>query len=77
VLVAGDDPSELVSMEEVERRYVLRVLEAVQGNKTQAAEVLGFDRKTLYRKLARWLGEPLASSDPVILGGEGTEGLRD
>ena len=38
-------------MEEVERRYVLRVMEAVQGNKTKAAQILGLDRKTLYRKL--------------------------
>jgi two-component system response regulator AtoC len=41
-------------MEEVERRYVLRVLEAVSGNKTLAARILGFDRKTLYRKLERY-----------------------
>jgi two-component system, NtrC family, response regulator AtoC len=31
----------------------LRVLEAVGGNKTLAAQVLGFDRRTLYRKLER------------------------
>jgi two-component system response regulator AtoC len=54
VVVAGDDPSELPSMEEVERRYVLRVLQAVGGNKVLAAKVLGFDRKTLYRKLLRY-----------------------
>ena len=54
VVVAADDPSELVSMEEVERRYMMRVLEAVGGNKTLAARVLGFDRATLYRKLARY-----------------------
>jgi two-component system response regulator HydG len=41
-------------MEEVERRYVTRVMEAVAGNKTLAARILGFDRKTLYRKLERW-----------------------
>jgi DNA-binding NtrC family response regulator len=51
VLLASDDPTELVSLEEVERRYVLRVLEAVQGNKTKASQILGLDRKTLYRKL--------------------------
>ena len=45
-------------MEEVERRYVLRVLDAVRGNKTLAARILGFDRKTLYRKLERYSGEP-------------------
>ncbi len=54
VLVAGDDPSELVPLEEVERRYILRVLEAAGGNKTLAARILGLDRKTLHRKLDRW-----------------------
>ncbi len=53
VVLAADDPSELVPMEEVERRYILRVLEAVAGNKTAAARILGFERKTLYRKLER------------------------
>jgi two-component system response regulator HydG len=54
VIVAGADPSELVSMDEVERRYVARVMEAVGGNKTLAAKVLGFDRKTLYNRLERY-----------------------
>jgi DNA-binding NtrC family response regulator len=54
VLVTSDDPAELVPMEEVERRYILRVLEAVGGNKTAAARILGIERKTLYRKLERW-----------------------
>ena len=54
VVVAADDPSELVPLEEVERRYILRVMEAVGGNKTLAAQVLGMGRKTLYRKLERW-----------------------
>ncbi|WP_437597865.1 sigma-54 dependent transcriptional regulator [Sorangium sp. So ce590] len=54
VLVAADDPSELVPLEEVERRYILRVLEAAGGNKTLAARILGLDRKTLHRKLDRW-----------------------
>jgi two-component system response regulator HydG len=54
VVVAGEDPSELVSMEELERRYIHRVLEAAGGNKTLAARILGFDRTTLYRKLERY-----------------------
>jgi two-component system response regulator HydG len=53
-VVSADDPTEVVSMEEVERRYVRRVLALMNGNKTRAAEVLGFDRRTLYRKLDRW-----------------------
>jgi transcriptional regulator of acetoin/glycerol metabolism len=51
VVIAGNDPSELLRMEEVERRYILHVLETVQGNKTAAARILGIERKTLYRKL--------------------------
>jgi DNA-binding NtrC family response regulator len=46
-----DNPTELLSMAEVEKRYVLRVMQAVSGNKTLAAGILQFDRKTLYRKL--------------------------
>lgn len=51
LLVAGTDPSELVRLEEVERRYIFHVLEAAGGNKTTAARILGIERKTLYRKL--------------------------
>jgi two-component system response regulator HydG len=51
VLVAGNDPRELQPLEEVERRYILCVLEACKGNKSQAARVLGVGRKTLYRRL--------------------------
>jgi two-component system response regulator HydG len=54
VLVAGDDPSELVPLAEMERRYLLRVIEAVGHNKTLAARILGLDRKTLYRRLERY-----------------------
>jgi two-component system response regulator HydG len=61
VVVAADDPSELIPLEEVERRYVLRVMEAVGGNKTLAAQVLGLDRKTLYRKLERYAGDVSAN----------------
>ena len=43
-----------LSLEEVERRHVLRVLDAVQYNKTEAARILGLDRTTLYRKLNRY-----------------------
>jgi two-component system response regulator HydG len=54
VVLASEDPSELVSLEEMERRYILRVMEAVAGTKTLAAQVLKMGRKTLYRKLERY-----------------------
>ncbi|MBN2294650.1 MAG: sigma-54-dependent Fis family transcriptional regulator [Pirellulales bacterium] len=54
IIVGSNDPTELVPMEEVERRYILHVLETVGGHRTLAAQVLGFDRKTLYRKLLRY-----------------------
>lgn len=51
VFIGGDDPNELVPMDEIERRYIEHVLRAVNQNRTQAAKILGLDRKTLYRKL--------------------------
>jgi two-component system, NtrC family, response regulator AtoC len=53
-LATALEPVELVALEEIERRYILRVLEAVHGNKSRAAQVLGLDRKTLYRRLERY-----------------------
>jgi DNA-binding NtrC family response regulator len=38
-------------LDEVEKEYILRILEKTGGNKYQAAQLLGIDRKTLYRKL--------------------------
>ncbi|RLB54393.1 MAG: sigma-54-dependent Fis family transcriptional regulator [Deltaproteobacteria bacterium] len=57
VLIVGESPDELVSLETVERRYILRVLELVDNNKTEAARVLGVGRKTLYRKLEQYRAE--------------------
>jgi len=51
VLIASADPSELVPLDEVERRYILHVLDACGGSRTIAARTLGIDRKTLYRRL--------------------------
>ncbi|MBK8011455.1 MAG: sigma-54-dependent Fis family transcriptional regulator [Deltaproteobacteria bacterium] len=48
------DPRQMPSLEDLERRYIHRVLAAVGGNKTQAALVLGLDRRTLYRKLDKY-----------------------
>jgi two-component system, NtrC family, response regulator AtoC len=62
VLPEASDPTELVRLEEVERRYILRVLEAVGGRRSDAARVLGIDRKTLYRKLEMWGENPRSES---------------
>jgi DNA-binding NtrC family response regulator len=40
-----------MTMRELERAYILEVLRRTSGNKSRAAELLGLDRKTLYRKL--------------------------
>ncbi|MBX3189642.1 MAG: sigma-54-dependent Fis family transcriptional regulator [Labilithrix sp.] len=53
-LVVAADADELVPLDELERRYVARVLDAVGGNKSSAARVLGLDRTTLYRMLDRF-----------------------
>ncbi|HEX5819177.1 MAG TPA: sigma-54 dependent transcriptional regulator [Gemmatimonadales bacterium] len=42
------------TLEVIERAYIMWVLQAEGGNKTRAAEVLGIDPSTLYRKLARY-----------------------
>jgi two-component system response regulator HydG len=54
IVLATSDPAQLVTLDELERRYVLRVMESVDGNKAAAARVLGIERRTLYRMLERW-----------------------
>jgi transcriptional regulator with PAS, ATPase and Fis domain len=46
--------ADLVPLEEMERRYILRAFELLGKNRTLTAQVLEIDRKTLYRKLERW-----------------------
>jgi DNA-binding NtrC family response regulator len=45
---------DLPSLDEVERRYLQHVLKMVEGNRTRAAEILGVDRRTLYRMIERF-----------------------
>jgi len=57
----------LPTLDEIERRYLIHVLGRVEGNRTRAAEILGIDRRTLYRMLERYgIGErePGETSDP-------------
>jgi two-component system response regulator HydG len=56
IVIASDDLEQMLTLEELEQRYIERVLKAAGGNKTHAASVLGIDRRTLHRKLARWGG---------------------
>ncbi|MBL8742230.1 MAG: sigma-54-dependent Fis family transcriptional regulator [Myxococcales bacterium] len=51
IVISAEHTDELVTVEELERRYIQKVLKQVGGNKSRAAEVLGVDRRTLYRKL--------------------------
>lgn len=50
-VVSTGQSEELVKIDELERRYILRVLKIVDGKKSRAAQALGLDRRTLYRKL--------------------------
>jgi two-component system, NtrC family, response regulator AtoC len=56
--LSTDDLDELFSglpnLDEIERRYILHVLEATGNNRKRTAEILGINRKTLYRMAARF-----------------------
>jgi transcriptional regulator with PAS, ATPase and Fis domain len=54
----------LPSLEEMEKRYLRHVLAAVKGNRSRAAEVLGIDRRTLYRMAERF-GLDLGDDEPA------------
>ena len=59
-LVNLEDPvARRLTFEQLEREYLRAVLASVNGNKSEAAMVLGIDRKTLYRKLE----EPASAGD--------------
>jgi two-component system response regulator HydG len=52
-LVSARTP-ENPTLEAIERAYIMWVLQSESGNKSRAAEVLGIDPSTLYRKLSRY-----------------------
>ncbi len=52
----GNAENQSMSLAELETAYIRRVLLTTQGNKAQAAKILGIDRGTLYRKLEEGSG---------------------
>src|SRR4029079_11870259 len=42
-----------LTLEEVDKRHLMRVLKETKGNKVKAAKILGIDRRTLYRMAER------------------------
>ncbi len=56
--LVADRSVENPTLDVIERAYITWVLQVEGGNKSRAAEVLGIDPSTLYRKLARYESEP-------------------
>ena len=48
------DDEAYLTLEEVEKRHLMRVLKEMKGNKVKAAKILGIDRRTLYRMAERF-----------------------
>ncbi len=48
------DPEKILPLEEIEKKYILKVLTLMKWNKSLAARKLGIDRKTLLFKLKKW-----------------------
>jgi two-component system response regulator HydG len=59
-VMSAHDVDEIISLEELERRYITRVIKVLGGNKARAAQLLGLDRRTLYRKLEKYDGQTRA-----------------
>jgi DNA-binding NtrC family response regulator len=54
------------SLARLEREYILEVLESCEGKRTAAADILGIDRRTLYRKLKDYgVCDPMSDLDEV------------
>jgi DNA-binding NtrC family response regulator len=62
-VVSADDPGEIISLEELDRRYIVRAVKLLHGNKARAAVLLGLDRRTLYRRLEKYKDGEHASGE--------------
>ncbi len=70
------DLGELVTLEEMERRYILHVLACSNGSRTLAARTLGLDRTTLWRRLERATHGDRSSSVPSAEGPSSARGSK-
>ena len=62
-ITAAGQPDELITLDEIERRYIRQVLVATGNNKTEAARILGIDRRSLYRRLHDGDAGPAPATD--------------
>lgn len=63
---ATQEDEAYLTLEEVEKRHLIRVLKETKGNKVKAAKILGIDRRTLYRMAERFgldIGEEAEGAD--------------
>jgi DNA-binding NtrC family response regulator len=65
--VVSEGGQEILPLDEIERRYILRALSLLDGNRSRAASLLGVDRRTLYRKLERYAGANGTTAVPQSL----------
>ncbi len=49
-----ESPQKSKSLEDIEKEYIINVLAETEGNQTRASEILGINRKTLYKKIHRY-----------------------
>ncbi|MBA3820115.1 MAG: sigma-54-dependent Fis family transcriptional regulator [Deltaproteobacteria bacterium] len=59
--LSTESPAQMLTLDEMQHRYVRQVLAAVGGNKTQAAQILGIDRRSIYRRLETPATKPAES----------------
>ena len=60
---SSEPVGEARTLAEIERRHILRILEEAGGNRVLAAEILGIDRRTLYRKLSKYQSHGAQNND--------------
>jgi two-component system response regulator HydG len=67
-VMTADDVEEIISLDELERRYIARALKLLNGNKARAAQLLGVDRRTLYRRLGKYANTESSRPAPAVNG---------